>query len=89
MRDWQEDFLRIAEQATCEREIFPRIEAAARTLGFDYCAYGWRYPLPISNPRTVILNNYPDGWRARYAAANYLRTDPTVLHGRRSQEPLV
>ena len=89
MREWQEDFLRIAAQASCEREVFPRIEVAARALGFDHCAYGWRCPLPLSNPKTVILSNYPDAWRARYAAANYLRTDPTVLHGRRSQKPLV
>lgn len=89
MKSWQEDLLDATEAVECEHEIFARIEAAARALGFDNVAYGFRAPLPLSNPRTVLLNNYPQAWREQYAKQGYLLTDPTVLHGRRSQHPLV
>jgi LuxR family transcriptional regulator len=89
MKTWQEDLLSIVDHATRGEEIFPRIESAAKALGFEFCAYGFRAPLPVSNPRVVMLNNYPQVWRDRYAQAGYLRTDPTVLHARRSRTPLV
>jgi DNA-binding CsgD family transcriptional regulator len=89
MKSWQEDLLSVIEDALCEREILARIEAATLILGFEHVAYGFRAPLPLSNPKTVLLNNYPQAWRERYAQAGYLYTDPTVLHGRRSQSPLV
>jgi len=46
-------------------------------------------PFPISNPKTVLLNNYPDAWQKQYKAQNYLAVDPTVQHGVRSLLPLV
>ena len=58
MTSWQEDLLDVFDQAQSEHEVFRRIESAARSLGFDYCAYGLRVPLPLSNPRTILLNNY-------------------------------
>jgi LuxR family transcriptional regulator, quorum-sensing system regulator SolR len=89
MKSWQEDLLAVTEKAASEHEIFQRIQAAARSLDFEHCAYGFRAPLPLTNPRSVLLNDYPAAWRERYEAAGYLHTDPTVQHGRRSQVPLV
>ncbi|MEK8034741.1 autoinducer binding domain-containing protein [Ideonella sp. DXS29W] len=89
MKTWQEDLLTITEQGDCERAIFASIEVAARALGFDFCAYGYRSPLPVSNPRIALLNNYPVDWSERYSRAGYLEVDPTVQHGRRSQAPMV
>ncbi len=89
MKSWQEDLLTSAIQAGGELEIFSSIEAAAHALGFEYCAYGFRAPVPLTNPKTVLLNNYPQQWRERYEKAGYLHTDPTVLHARKSQTPLV
>ena len=89
MRSWQEELLHAAQGAQDQDALFGRIEAGARALGFERCAYGLRMPLPVSNPRIVLLNNYPAEWRARYLAAGYLCTDPTVRHGRRTQAPLV
>ncbi|HEX6706157.1 MAG TPA: LuxR family transcriptional regulator [Albitalea sp.] len=88
MKSWQEDLLGIGE-APCEVEVFRKVEAAAAALGFEYCAYGLRMPLPLSNPATVMLNNYPVAWRERYANEGYIHVDPTVLHGRQSCAPLV
>lgn len=89
MRSWQEDILSIADSVHCENVVFKKIEFAARSLGFEHCAYGLRTPLPITNPRTITLNNYPAKWQDRYISENYLKTDPTVLHGCRTQTPLV
>ncbi len=89
MKNWQEEVLRVVSDQVCEKEIFARIAEAARALGFEHCAYGLRSPLPVSRPETLLLSNYPLGWCRRYEEANYLSLDPTVLHGRRSQTPLV
>ncbi len=89
MESWQEDLLRVSDGAQCEHQVFHCVERAVRALGFDHCAYGLRHPLPLSNPKTLILSNYPEGWRRRYDEGGYVQIDPTVLHGRRSQTPLV
>jgi LuxR family transcriptional regulator len=88
MNKWQSDMWHIVECATCEKSIFEQITIATKQLGFEYCAYGLQLPLPLSAPKVVVLDNYPYAWKARYASAQYLKVDPTVLHGRHSQEPL-
>lgn len=55
MKNWQEDLLSVVGGATGEQEIFDKILAAARELGFEYCAYGIRLPLPLSNPKILTL----------------------------------
>jgi LuxR family transcriptional regulator len=89
MRSWQEELLGISEDSMCETEVFHKVVAAAAALGFEHCSYGLRIPLPLSNPRTIILSNYPEPWRERYISADYVHLDPTVLHGRQSRKPLV
>jgi len=89
MKSWQADLLNVAEGPGGAAAIFERVLAAARGLGFDHCVYGVRIPLPLSAPRSVVLSNYPAAWQRRYHEAGYIETDPTVLHARRSQDPLV
>ncbi|MEJ8825347.1 autoinducer binding domain-containing protein [Variovorax humicola] len=90
MKCWQEDLLDIVfDDATCELEVFRRIEDAALALGFDHVAYGFQSPLPFSRPKITLLNNYPRSWQERYNQAGYLQVDPTVAHGRRSQESII
>jgi len=89
MKSWQEDLLLITEGVSSEQEVFDRIESAAKALGFEHCAYGFRVPLQVSNPKIILLNNYPDPWRERYAEQGYLAVDPTVLHGKTSLQPIV
>jgi len=87
---WQEHLLDlITEDARCEQKVFARVEAAGIALGFDYVTYGYRAPLPVSNPRIVMLSNYPQAWRDRYVQAAYVRVDPTVQHAAKSRAPLV
>jgi LuxR family quorum-sensing system transcriptional regulator SolR len=76
-------------KATSEDEFLAALSSAARDLGFEFCAYGMRMPLPLSNPKLVLLNNYSDEWKQRYAQENYLMVDPTVAHGMKSVLPLI
>jgi LuxR family transcriptional regulator len=89
MKAWQEDQLHAVHTIQCERELFEALVSAARTLGFDYCAYGLRMPLPVSRPKIEMFNNYPAAWQKRYQEKNYLAFDPTVQHGTRSLLPVI
>lgn len=89
MKTWQEDLLEISDGQQTEELVFQKIVTAANALGFEYCAYGLRFPIPVSNPKTIIMNNYPVEWQERYASKRYLQIDPTVRHGRQSQAPLI
>lgn len=89
MQSWAEDLLMALEGADTEQAVFHTVERAAHQLGFEHCAYGLRAPLPVTNPRVVMLNNYPTAWQQRYSDAGYLAIDPTVRHCRHSQEPIL
>lgn len=89
MRSWQEELLKITESTDSEQEVFRRIESAAKSMGFDHCAYGLRVPWPLTNPKILMVNNYTSAWQQRYADSGYLFIDPTVKHGQQSQTPLV
>lgn len=87
--NWQEAHLESLTSAGTEQELFDALAKIGRELGFDYCAYGMRMPLPLSNPKMFMLNNYTSDWQARYVQENYLAVDPTVSHGLKSVLPLV
>jgi LuxR family transcriptional regulator len=72
-----------------EEALFSVVCEEARKLGFDQCAYGLRLVFNVTQPKTVMLNNYPSTWQQRYAEENYLAIDPTVSHGSQSVMPLV
>jgi len=86
---WQELQMQALMGARSEEAFFKVLTGAARELGFDYCAFGMRAPLPLSNPKTLVLSNYDPAWQERYARENYVAIDPTVAHGLRSVQPLV
>lgn len=86
---WREEQTEALMGAENEEVFFAAIARAGKALGFEYCAYGLRMPLPISNPKMMLLNNYSPAWQQRYVSQNYLHIDPTVAHGIRSVAPLV
>ena len=88
MVDWRYRHLDAMARASEATGLFAAVTGAARELGFDYCAYGMRMPLPLTKPATVMLNNYPGAWQARYAEQGYLMHDPTVRHGAASLLPV-
>lgn len=73
----------------CVADLFEVMLSAARELGFDYCAFGMRWPLPLSKPKLFMINNYPPEWQERYATGSYFHVDPTVAHCLRSVQPVV
>jgi len=89
MQPSAENLLTALDRAPSEQAVFDALAAEARRLGFEHCAYGLRLAVPVSNPKVITLNNYPSEWQARYMEAGYLGVDPSVRHGRLSQEPLV
>lgn len=92
MKSWQTDLLVIADKVQnkyCEKEFFAYLLDAAKELGFEYCAYGLRTPLPLTNPKTVLLNNYQSEWQRRYADAAYVNSDPSVQYCRKVSSPLI
>jgi LuxR family transcriptional regulator, quorum-sensing system regulator SolR len=82
---WHERFL----AASTEADLRAVLAQVASALGFDYCALGMRMPLPLSNPKVVMLSNYPSAWREHYAEAMYLAVDPTVAHALASNKPML
>ena len=65
-----------------QADLDATVQRAAEELGFDYCAYGMRIPVPVTNPKTIMLNSYPKLWQELYVRKKYLEVDPTVLLGR-------
>ncbi|MDF3035272.1 MAG: LuxR family transcriptional regulator [Paucimonas sp.] len=89
MEAWREESLNDLINVNLVDDLFVRVSNAASSLGFDYCAYGIRLPLPVSNPKVVMFNNYPLEWQKEYSRNNYLSVDPTVQHGVRSSVPIL
>jgi LuxR family transcriptional regulator, quorum-sensing system regulator SolR len=89
MKAWQEEQIQLLLSCDSAADSFQRVTVLAQGLGFDYCSYGIRMPLPISAPRTEVFDNYPTDWRTCYQTNNYLAVDPTVAQGSRSALPFV
>ncbi|MDQ8907743.1 LuxR family transcriptional regulator AbaR [Acinetobacter nosocomialis] len=89
MESWQEDLLSAFLVVKNEDELFEVVKSTASKLGFDYCAYGMQSPLSIAEPKTIMLNNYPQAWQKRYIEQRYVKVDPTVQHCMVSLQPLV
>ncbi|QPK64469.1 autoinducer binding domain-containing protein [Methylomonas sp. LL1] len=88
MKAWQEIQLQALQTCENEHQIFQTIVSMGAELGFDYCAYGLRLALPLSNPKIVKKSNYPMAWQAQYQTKNYCAIDPTVKHALRSPLPI-
>ncbi|WP_024298126.1 autoinducer binding domain-containing protein [Methylomicrobium lacus] len=89
MNTWQENQLQALQSIQSEQQFFQTLLSFSKELGFDYCAYGLRMPIPVNQPKTVMLNNYPTAWQAQYQAKDYLAVDPTVHHAMRSLMPVI
>lgn len=70
-------------------DLFQRTTRKVADLGFEFCAFYLRFPLPVSNPTVVTFDNYPQAWRALVREKKYLATDPTIKHALHYQSSLV
>ncbi|CAG9215245.1 hypothetical protein BVI2075_60067 [Burkholderia vietnamiensis] len=60
---WQDAYQQFSA-AEDEQQLFQRIAAYSKRLGFEYCCYGIRVPLPVSKP--AVASSIPirtAGWR--------------------------
>lgn len=89
MKAWQEDRFNALLSIESEQELFSRVVDLAKELGFEYCAYGIRMPVPVSRPHVAMFNNYPQKWQQCYNTRGYLQVDPTVQHALKSTLPVV
>jgi LuxR family quorum-sensing system transcriptional regulator SolR len=89
VKPWQDEQLQALLSEDNEHRIFDKLADVARRLGFEYCAYGMRPPLPLTRQRIVMFTNYPSEWQQQYARENYLAVDPTVLHALQSPLPVI
>lgn len=89
MKCWQSTQLRLVSNASTSQQSFEAVLAEANRLGFAYCSFGMKGPVPIAAPRVAWCSNYPEPWQAHYEAKGYLRVDPTVQHAITSDEPLL
>ena len=77
------------QDACNTQEVLAHLADCAKSLGFEYCAYGSQASWPLTRHRIEILSNYPKAWQARYAEQQYLAIDPTVRHARVSSAPIM
>lgn len=89
MEAWQEDRFNALLHAGSEQEVFTHVADVARSMGFEYCAYGIQMPVPISRPSVAMYNNYSEQWKQCYQTRGYLQVDPTVRHALKSTLPIV
>lgn len=89
MKPWQLDQIGLRPTTRTPEQLFQGLVAVARQLGFDFCAYGTRLPLPVTKPRIVTFNNYPLEWRRIYVERDYISIDPTVQLGCRSSTTMI
>ena len=89
MNIWCEDNLNALLSINSEQVLFDQITAAAKLLGFEYCAYGIRMPVPVTRPKIAMFNNYAVQWQRCYNERSYLLVDPTVRHALKSTLPII
>ena len=80
MKSWQVSQLRQISTAGTSEETFSVVVTEAAKIGFQYCSFGMKAPVPLAAPRATWCSNYPLAWQQRYNEMGYIRRDPTVAH---------
>ncbi|MEP6906405.1 MAG: autoinducer binding domain-containing protein [Pseudoxanthomonas sp.] len=77
---WREDCLsHLTAAANSVDEIVNQLAIIVGEMGFEYCSYVMRMPVPLAEPAVVWASTYPSEWLDRYFSSNYLEIDP-ILH---------
>jgi len=70
-------------------ELFYTLSSHVAAVGFEYCCYGFRSPVPVSRRPVRILDNYPAGWMEQYLQRGFIKIDPVVSLCAQRALPLV
>lgn len=89
MDRWTRDVREAFDQAQSEQSVFAVMQEATRWMGFEWCAFGFRFADSVVRPSFKLVNDYPAEWQQRYKQAGYLAKDPSIRCGLRSQLPFV
>lgn len=90
MNSWREDCLgRLAPASASSAALLKELGAITAELGFEYCSYVLKLPVPVTRPHVAWWSNYPDRWLNRYFSNNFLEIDPLIQQATRSMRPLV
>lgn len=89
MKSWQGAQLRVVCAAGSSQQAFESVAEEAGRLGFAYCSFGMKGPVPLAAPRVVWCSTYPPAWQQLYEERGYMHVDPTVRHAFVSDEPLL
>ena len=57
-------------------------------LSLDYYCFGLRLPTSFVDPELIVLDDYPDGFRALYECMDGLHTDPVLLQSYEQAAPI-
>ncbi|WLD69949.1 MULTISPECIES: autoinducer binding domain-containing protein [Pseudomonas] len=88
MKEWRETLIEAVSDCATEHELFNKLHTITSNLGFEFCSYGLKVPLPSSASQYVLISNYPRSWEQKYVSENYFSQDPTVAHGLTRSIPL-
>lgn len=89
MKSWQVEQLRLVRCSGSSETTFTAIRGEVEKLGFTYCSFGMKGPLPVSAPSAIWISNYPAEWQRRYQEGKYFNFDPTVAHALLSDDLLI
>jgi LuxR family quorum-sensing system transcriptional regulator SolR len=88
-REWREECLqRLTPSSQSRTQIVKELAAMVRGLGFDYCSYVMRLPVPLTQPTVVWSSTYPAPWLEHYFAHGYLTIDPVLQQLSRDPTPV-
>jgi len=86
MEVWQKNPLQEMKFIDCEQSMFEKIVQWAAELGFEFCSFAMRTPLPVTNPVGMAISNYPDILKQTYELNDYVNIDPLIHHALNSVE---
>jgi LuxR family transcriptional regulator, quorum-sensing system regulator SolR len=89
MIGWQNKWLEGLVAARNEDALFEHAAARAVQLGFEYCAYVTRVPVPVTQPRYLYFSNTPRPWHERYLSECLWNADPIFAQAQCTSLPLV
>ncbi|HEX6834480.1 MAG TPA: autoinducer binding domain-containing protein [Rudaea sp.] len=87
---WREECLwRISQAGRSSADVVRALAGISRGLGFEYCSYVLRLPVPVQNPAVVWASTYPQKWLDFYFSHGYLDIDPLLKRIARDPMPVV
>lgn len=90
MRTWREDCLwRISQAGRTSADVVRELAGVSRALGFEYCSYVLRLPIPVQKPAVVWASTYPQKWLDYYFSHDCLEIDPLLKRVAHDPMPVV